>query len=270
MGGAIAPTVPTSKLGVWTGRISSRPTLTSSTSSDLKWAENVLSAFNSSRPFAFAGHGAGPLDTVPGHGGRQAAVGVHVVRPGRWRADLPGRDDACRDRDLRADGQVRRAVAQGRHDRGLARGPRVPGEYTMCFYGFRFSTSSSPAVCQNPVKSRYVVSRDSVQARRPNKSRRIRRRRSFFLSQLQPSLSRKKHKTTKTDAIYCDYITLAFDMNPTTRHFRSTDVHQHDRKQRLQYRVRRFVPLLRNASKWYALCMVRVHVFSFETRLRSA
>jgi len=33
--------------------------------------------------FVFAGHGAGPVDAVPGIGGRQAPVGIHSIRPGR-------------------------------------------------------------------------------------------------------------------------------------------------------------------------------------------
>jgi len=69
------------------------------------------------------------VDAVPGLGGRQTAVGVHAVRPGRRRADLQGRDDPRRHGRLRADGEIRRTVAEGRHHRGRARGPRVPGRY---------------------------------------------------------------------------------------------------------------------------------------------
>lgn len=79
--------------------------------------------------FLFAGHGAGPVDAVPGIGGRQAPVGVHAVRPGRRRANLSRRDDARRDSHLRTDGQIRRAVAQGRHDGGRTRRFRVPGVF---------------------------------------------------------------------------------------------------------------------------------------------
>lgn len=79
--------------------------------------------------FIFAGHGAGPVDAVPGIGGRQAPVGIHSIRPGRWRANLSGRDDARRDSYLRTDGQIRRTVAQGWHDGGRARRFRVPGAF---------------------------------------------------------------------------------------------------------------------------------------------
>jgi len=85
--------------------------------------------FNVNVVFLPSGHGAGPVDAVPGIGGRQAPVGVHAIRPGRRRTNLSGRDDARRDGHLRTDGQIRRTVAQGWHNGGRARRFRVPGVY---------------------------------------------------------------------------------------------------------------------------------------------
>lgn len=114
--------------------------------------------------FVCAGYGAGPVDAVPGLGGRQTAVGVHAVRPGRRRSDLQGRDDTRRHGRLRADGKVRRTVAQGRHDRSRARGPRVSGRYpprgefddiVLCFLSHTISTRADrfPACAGGAIES---------------------------------------------------------------------------------------------------------------------
>lgn len=97
-----------------------------------------------------AGHGAGPMDAVPGFCGWQAPVGVHSVRSRRRRADMPRRDDPRGDGDLRTDGQVRRTVAQRRHDCSRARGSRVPGEFftnVLRYIVFRFSRFTIAPTC---------------------------------------------------------------------------------------------------------------------------
>lgn len=84
--------------------------------------------------FCSTGHGAGPLDAVSGVGRRQTAMGIHSVRPGRRRADMSRRDDSRGNGNLWADGQVRRTVAERRHDGGRARGSRLPGGCELIFY----------------------------------------------------------------------------------------------------------------------------------------